>query len=99
MIKANPEANFAASPQASDTVTSRDVASLTDLYHFTRRYSESICEPLTAEDYGLQATASTSPAKWHLAHTSWFFETFILKPHCPGYQLFHASFEYLFNSY
>ena len=65
----------------------------------TRQYSEQLCSPLELEDYGLQAMASTSPAKWHLAHTTWFFETFILKPYSPGYQVFHPRFEYLFNSY
>jgi ergothioneine biosynthesis protein EgtB len=64
-----------------------------------RQHSEQLCSPLELEDYGLQAMASTSPAKWHLAHTTWFFETFILKPYSPGYQVFHPRFEYLFNSY
>jgi ergothioneine biosynthesis protein EgtB len=64
-----------------------------------RQCSERYCAPLNIEDYGLQAVAETSPAKWHLAHTSWFFETFLLKPYCPGYTPFHPRFEYLFNSY
>ena len=68
-------------------------------YLSTRKYSEQMCQPLETEDYGLQAMESTSPAKWHLAHTSWFFETFILKPYCAGYPIFHPDFEYLFNSY
>ncbi|MEH6551256.1 MAG: ergothioneine biosynthesis protein EgtB [Pseudomonadales bacterium] len=68
-------------------------------YHSVRQYSEQLCRPLSIEDYGLQAMASTSPAKWHLAHTTWFFETFILKPYSPCYQVFHPQFEYLFNSY
>lgn len=68
-------------------------------YQSIRRYSERICQPLSVEDYGLQAMDSTSPAKWHLAHTSWFFETFILKAHSPGYREFHPRFEHLFNSY
>lgn len=53
-----------------------------------RTFSEKLCEPLKPEDYNLQAIAETSPAKWHLAHTSWFFETFILKSF---YQTTHAS--------
>jgi ergothioneine biosynthesis protein EgtB len=71
------------------------------LEHFfeTRQLTERLCEPLETEDYGLQAMANTSPAKWHLAHTTWFFETFILSPFCPGYRPFHPAFEHLFNSY
>jgi ergothioneine biosynthesis protein EgtB len=54
---------------------------------------------LQIEDYGLQAMANTSPVKWHLAHTTWFFETFVLLPFCPSYRPFHPAFEHLFNSY
>ena len=52
----------------------------------TRAFSETLCEPLTAEDMGLQACPEVSPPRWHLAHTTWFFETFILKPFAPGYK-------------
>ncbi|MEH6581043.1 MAG: ergothioneine biosynthesis protein EgtB [Halioglobus sp.] len=72
---------------------------LAKAYLSIRQYSERLCGPLEIEDYGLQAMASTSPAKWHLAHTTWFFETFLLKPYAPGYQPFHPEYEYLFNSY
>jgi len=68
-------------------------------YRDIRDSSARYCAPLAIEDYGLQAMADTSPAKWHLAHTSWFFETFLLKPFVPGYTPFHPQFEYLFNSY
>lgn len=64
-----------------------------------RRQSVSLCEPLVLEDYGVQPMDDASPPKWHLAHTTWFFETFILKVCCEGYQPFHPQFEYLFNSY
>jgi ergothioneine biosynthesis protein EgtB len=57
------------------------------------------CAGLEAEDYGLQAAAFASPPKWHLAHTTWFFETFILRPFSPGYRVFHPAYEVLFNSY
>lgn len=79
----------------------KDVASaeLIQQYRVTRRHSEHLCEPLAIEDYGLQAMADASPAKWHLAHTSWFFETFLLKPLYKNYQEFNPAFEYLFNSY
>ena len=65
----------------------------------TRQQSIDICKPLAIEDYGLQAAAFSSPPKWHLAHTSWFFETFILKPFVEDYQVFHPAYEVLFNSY
>lgn len=65
----------------------------------TRAFSEQLCRPLTAEDMGLQSCPQVSPPRWHLAHTTWFFETFILKPHLPGYRPFDERFEYLFNSY
>lgn len=68
-------------------------------YRAVRRASEALCRPLAIEDYGLQAMADASPPKWHLAHTSWFFETFLLIPYLPGYRPFHPQFEYLFNSY
>ncbi len=68
-------------------------------YRATRRASLSLCEPLSVEDYGLQAMPEVSPPKWHLAHTSWFFETFVLKPYLASYRVFHPRYEYLFNSY
>jgi ergothioneine biosynthesis protein EgtB len=68
-------------------------------YRSVRRCSEQLCEPLAAEDYVVQSMADASPVKWHLAHTSWFFETFVLTPHFPGYRPFHPQFAVLFNSY
>jgi ergothioneine biosynthesis protein EgtB len=68
-------------------------------YRAIRRRTNALCEPLSSEDHGLQAMPETSPAKWHLAHTSWFFEQFVLLPYCPGYRPFHPRYEYLFNSY
>ena len=64
-----------------------------------RKQSVSLCEPLVLEDYGVQPMDDASPPKWHLAHTTWFFETFILKPCDLHYPVFHPQFEYLFNSY
>ena len=55
--------------------------------------------PLSPEDMMVQSCAEASPVKWHLAHTSWFFETFILTPFCSGYEAFHPDFSWLFNSY
>ena len=61
--------------------------------------SERLCEPLVTEDYVVQSMPDVSPTKWHLAHTSWFFETFLLAPHQPNYRIFDPQFAYLFNSY
>lgn len=89
----------------SGELAGRDTDDLIPLTHLRTMYSdvrqqfEDYCAPLEIEDYGLQAVAETSPAKWHLAHTSWFFETFILKPFMPGYRTQNPAFEYLFNSY
>jgi ergothioneine biosynthesis protein EgtB len=68
-------------------------------YQKIRQVSEEICQPLAIEDYGVQSMPDVSPPKWHLAHTTWFFETFLLVPHLPGYEVFHPQFGYLFNSY
>ena len=58
-----------------------------------------MCAPLEIEDYVIQASDSVSPPKWHLAHTTWFFETFILIPFAAGYCVFDEAYAYLFNSY
>lgn len=68
-------------------------------YRQVRGASEAITATLTDEDCQLQSMADASPAKWHLAHTSWFFETFVLVPHLPGYACFDPAFAVLFNSY
>ena len=64
-----------------------------------RRHTERLCESLTGEDQCIQSMPDASPAKWHRAHTTWFFEQFILLPNVPGYQPFSTQFSYLFNSY
>jgi ergothioneine biosynthesis protein EgtB len=64
-----------------------------------RARTESLCAPLEIEDYVIQAIAEVSPPKWHLAHTTWFFETFILIPFAPGYRVFDDDYAHLFNSY
>ena len=64
-----------------------------------RSWSEHLCAPLTVEDHVVQTVVETSPPKWHLAHVSWFFETFLLVHDLPGYKVFHPRFDYLFNSY
>ncbi|PWJ58798.1 ergothioneine biosynthesis protein EgtB [Dyadobacter jejuensis] len=70
-----------------------------EYFYKVRNRSIEICKPLQVEDYIPQPVPFISPAKWHLAHTSWFFETFILKPYLQGYCAFHEDFGFLFNSY
>ena len=69
------------------------------LYRQVRAASEELAAPLSAEDQMVQSMADASPTKWHLAHTTWFFETFLLMPHLPGYKTFDPAFTFLFNSY
>ena len=64
-----------------------------------RAASESLCQTLEAEDCQIQTMPDVSPTKWHLAHVSWFFETFILQPYLADYRPFHPQFAHLFNSY
>ena len=68
-------------------------------YREVRDQTEHLCAPLATDDYQIQSALETSPPKWHLAHVSWFFETFLLAPQMPDYRPFHPGFEYLFNSY
>lgn len=72
---------------------------LSDTYKQVRQRSEQICSLLQTEDYVVQPVADVSPPKWHLGHTTWFFETFILKPYFMGYQEFNPEYNFVFNSY
>ncbi len=76
-----------------------DHAPLARRYAETRRRTEALAEPLSAEDQTVQSMPDVSPTKWHRAHTSWFFETFLLEPHLAGYRVFDPAYAYLFNSY
>jgi ergothioneine biosynthesis protein EgtB len=69
------------------------------LYRRVRDKSEEICLPLRVDDYQIQSAMETSPPKWHLAHVTWFFETFVLKDFVPDFLPWNANFNYLFNSY
>jgi len=64
-----------------------------------RRRSEEICAPLEIEDYVVQPVVDVSPPKWHLGHSTWFFETFVLQPHKKGYEVFDPQYNFVFNSY
>ncbi|MES2267790.1 MAG: ergothioneine biosynthesis protein EgtB [Bacteroidota bacterium] len=72
---------------------------LADCYQKVRQRTEAICEPLQTEDYVVQPVVDVSPPKWHIGHTTWFFETFILKPYFAEYQEFDPNYNYVFNSY
>ena len=83
-------------------MTMIDALPTTDLaaaYRTVRAASERLCDPLVTEDYVVQWMPDVSPAKWHLAHVTWFFETFVLTPHAVGYAVFDPAFTFLFNSY
>jgi len=68
-------------------------------YHEVRDWTEALAAPLTAEDQTVQSMPDVSPTKWHRAHTTWFFETFLLRPLSPGYRAYDERYAYLFNSY
>src|SRR5262244_1561390 len=76
-----------------------DAASSAERYRSVRAATETLAAPLSAEDCAIQSMPDASPVKWHLAHTSWFFETFVLGPHVSGYKAKDPAYRMLFNSY
>ena len=81
---------------ATQTIASDDLA---DRYAATRARTCALAEPLSDADATVQSMPDASPAKWHLAHTTWFLETFVLRDHVPGYSVFNPAYHFLFNSY
>lgn len=75
------------------------MANLAERFSQTRRFTERLCEPLSVEDFVVQSMPDASPTRWHLAHTTWFFETFVLARWEADYQPANADFQFLFNSY
>lgn len=82
----------------SNNVNSK-VQNLRDCFNRVRSQTETITSPLKTEDYVVQPDLFVSPPKWHLAHTTWFFETMVLQKYLPDYKAFNARYAFLFNSY
>jgi len=80
-------------------VESASSRSLAERFVAVRAATEALCTPLEVEDYVVSSMADVSPTKWHLAHTSWFFETFLLAPHADEYVPLNPRYAFLFNSY
>src|SRR3954470_21444700 len=77
----------------------QDSDTLLERLEKVRALSRAIAAPLSDADASIQPMPDASPAKWHLAHTTWFFETFVLRDHVAGYRLFDPRWPFLFNSY
>ena len=88
-------------PTLSDTDagTPRTGVELLERLRRVRGFTERMCQGMEPEDFVIQSMPDVSPTKWHLAHTTWFFEAFVLTPHSPDYRPYHAEYSYLFNSY
>ena len=84
---------------ALQSVAQNSVELLPDRYKRIRATMLSLCADLQPEDTVVQSMSDVSPTKWHLAHTTWFFEHFVLEPHLPGFRRFDEQFHFLFNSY
>ena len=96
-MAANAHAAHAASHPSALSVADRSAAQAS--YSAVRALSEGLAEPLAPEDQVVQSMPDASPTKWHLAHVTWFFETFLLQPNLSGYEPFDPDYRYLFNSY
>ena len=86
-------------PPSSSVAAPEHTSALLARYRDVRAVTETLCRPLQIEDYVLQAMPDVSPTRWHLAHVTWFFETFVLEAHLPGYRAFDPRYRVLFNSY
>ncbi|MGH8209363.1 MAG: ergothioneine biosynthesis protein EgtB [Steroidobacteraceae bacterium] len=86
-------------PKVATQAPAAEAPTLAEQYRQMRETTVALCAPLAAEDYVVQSMPDASPAKWHLAHTTWFFEEFVLQQAGPTYEFHDADFRYLFNSY
>src|ERR1700723_2210830 len=82
-----------------ERAASQTASAVLGAYQSVRAHTEALCASLSAEDQCVQSMADASPAKWHRAHTTWFFEQFVLREHVPGYRVFDPAYSFLFNSY
>src|SRR6516162_8891364 len=101
-VASRPRWPPAADPRLADETEGSPMSAVTNLlerYRYTRDLTERLAEPLSPEDQTVQSMPDVSPTKWHRAHTSWFFETFLLRPSLAGYDAFDPSYAFLFNSY
>ena len=97
MCAANPDGfSLYDRPAASPSNPEIDLGTV---FRWVRDRTLRLAEPLSAEDCGVQSMEKASPVKWHLAHTSWFFETLVLEPALPGYRPYDPAYRVLFNSY
>jgi ergothioneine biosynthesis protein EgtB len=85
--------------ERQNPISGADAATLGESFRATRTLTEALVRPLSDADASLQSMEDASPAKWHLAHTTWFWETFLLRDHAPGYRLWRDEWPFLFNSY
>ena len=90
---------IADSPTTIVTSDPKTAEELIVYYQSVRSFSEKMCDPMVTEDYVIQSMPDVSPTKWHLAHTTWFFETFVLGNNYPNYEPLNKQYNYLFNSY
>lgn len=86
-------------PDLSAAVQPAEAGPGLNTYRPIRQQTQMLAAPLSAEDCTIQSMPDASPVKWHLAHTTWFFETFVLEPHHPGYHGYDPTYRVLFNSY
>ena len=99
MTKSVAAAEFATSAPSLFSDSGTLAQNLVEAYLAVRDETERRAAPLSPEDQLIQSMPDASPAKWHRAHTTWFFEQFLLGEHCEGYQPFHPDYAFLFNSY
>ena len=96
LIDSPPASEIRANPAPSKDVGR---SALSDRFREVRQATAALCEPLSPEDFVIQSMPDASPTKWHLAHSSWFFEEFVLQTHVPDYRFYDDAFRFLFNSY